>query len=259
MASQKPIKLVGTDFDLTLHYHGISKAVQDLLIETIHKGVKVGIVSGRPWYDLRTLLTQYGIVFGKPYPNYLVWREKFILWVEDGKTREEVEWNQLKMREMEVLNGEILKAAPGWLAALKGAGLSHKVWNIFGEYGFEVFYASPEEAEKARVVLAEVAGRLPNAEVSRNYWGTNVTLASGSKGCALRHVGDGLGLAPEEVLAIGDSLNDLSMLDGRHGLRAACVGNADPVVKEAVVKSGGLVAEKPGGEGVVEIIGKLVL
>ena len=259
MTNRKPIKLVGTDFDLTLHYHGISKATQDVLVETIQKGVKVGVVSGRPWYDLRTLLTQYGINFGKPYPSYLVWREKFILWVEDGKTREQADWNQLKMREMEALNLEILKVAPSWLAALKAAGLSHKIWNIFGEYGFEVFYATPEEAEKARVILADLAGRLPNAEVTRNYWGTNVGLASGSKGCALRHVADCLGLAPDEVLAIGDSLNDLSMLNGRHGLRSAAVGNADPVVKEAVLKSGGLVAEKPGGEGVVEIIRKLIL
>ena len=256
--AQRPIKLVGTDFDLTLHYHGIAKAVQDLLIETVRKGVKVGIVSGRPWYDLRTFLTQYGMNFGKPYPSFLVWREKFILWVEDGKTREEGEWNQLKMREMEALNGEILKVAPQWLAALKSAGLSHKIWNIFGEYGFEIFYAAPEEAERARVILAELAAPLPNSEVTRNYWGTNVGLASGSKGCALRHVADCLGLAPDEVLAIGDSLNDLSMLDGRCGLRSAAVGNADPVVKEAVLKNGGLVAENPGGEGVAEIIRKLV-
>jgi len=243
---------------MTLLHNGIPKATQELLGETISKGVKIGIVSGRPWYDMRTILAQHGVNFGRPFPSFLVYREKFILWVEDGKTRDEGEWNRLKMREMEALNHEILKRTPSWLAALKEAGLTHKIWNIFGDYGFEVFYSTPEEAEKARGILARLADGLPNAEVQRNYWGTNVVLASGNKGCALRHVADGLGIAPDEVLAIGDSLNDLSMLDGRCGLRSAAVGNADPVVKEAVLKNGGLVAENPGGEGVAEIIRKLV-
>lgn len=257
MPQVKPIKLIGTDFDLTLLYNGIPKATQELLIATIRKGIKVGIVSGRPWHDMRTILTQCGIDFGKPYPCFLVWREKFILWVEDGKTREQTDWNQLKMREMEALNLEIVKHVPRWLAALRDAGLTHRVWNIFGEYGFEVFYNNQADAEKARVILTELAAEVPNAEVTRNYWGTNVTLKSGSKGRSLRHVADCLGIAPDETLAIGDSLNDLSMLDGRYGLRSAAVANADPVVKEAVLKNGGIIAEKPGGEGVAEILIKL--
>ncbi len=256
--TNKPIRLIGTDYDLTLVYNGIPETTRDLLIETVRQGVLVGIVSGRPWYDLRTLLGQHGFVFGKPYPNFLVWREKFILWVEDGKTREEKEWNALKMHEMELLNLEILKRAADWIAALTAAGLRHKIWNIFGEYGFEVFYSNPADAEKARVILADLAQDLPNSEVTRNYWGTNVTLASGSKGEGLRQVARCLGLAPDEVLAIGDSLNDLSMLDGRFGIRSAAVANADPVVKEAVLRNRGLVAQKPGGEGVAEIIKSLL-
>jgi HAD superfamily hydrolase (TIGR01484 family) len=254
----KQIKLIGTDFDLTLLYNGIPKATQDLLVETIQKGIKVGIVSGRPWYDMRTILTQQGINFGKPYPEFLVWREKFILWVADGKTREEVEWNKSKLREMEALNHHILQHAPDWLAALKEAGLEHRIWNIFGDHGLELFYRDLADAEKARKILAELAANVPGAAVSRNHCGTGVSLATGTKGCALRHVADCLGIAPNETLAIGDSLNDLSMLDGRHGLRSAAVANADPVVKEAVLKNRGLIAEKPGGAGVAEIIQKLV-
>ena len=145
--NSRRVRLIGTDFDLTLfHAGGISKATQEVLVQTVNKGIRVGIVSGRPWYDMRTMLVQTGVNFGKPYPSFLVWREKFILWVEDGKTREQTDWNQLKLREMEELNSEILKVAPGWLAALKEAGLTHRIWNIFGDYGFEVFYSNRMEA-----------------------------------------------------------------------------------------------------------------
>jgi HAD superfamily hydrolase (TIGR01484 family) len=258
LQSRRPIKLIGTDFDMTLVYNGIPQPTRDLLVEMVKRGIRVGIVSGRPWHDMRSMLTNLGIEFGRPYPNFLIGREKFILWVEEGKTREETAWNQLKMREMEALNFEIIRHAPVWLGRLRAARLEHRIWNIYGDYGFEVSYKTPEEAERARVILLGLAGRLRNAEVSRNYWGTNVTLATGSKGATLRHAAERLGIAPDEVLAIGDSLNDVSMLDGRYGLRSAAVANADPVVKKAVERSGGLIAENPGGDGVAEIIRKLV-
>jgi hydroxymethylpyrimidine pyrophosphatase-like HAD family hydrolase len=64
-------------------------------------------------------------------------------------------------------------------------------------------------------------------------------------------------IAPSEVLAIGDSHNDLSMLDGRLGFRSATVGNADGVIKEAVRRAGGSVASGHAGAGVLELLQSL--
>jgi len=44
------------------------------------------------------------------------------------------------------------------------------------------------------------------------------------------------------------------MLDGRFGFSSATVANAEPRVKEAVLESGGYVASKNYGDGLVEII-----
>jgi len=69
-----------------------------------------------------------------------------------------------------------------------------------------------------------------------------------SKARALDFLARRLGVARVEVLAIGDSLNDLDMLDWAG--QNACVGNAHPFVKERVF----YVAKSEYSEGVMEIL-----
>lgn len=71
-----------------------------------------------------------------------------------------------------------------------------------------------------------------------------------SKASALEYLAREIGVAREEVLAVGDSLNDLDMLAWAG--RSACVGNARPEVAAAV----GQVASLPYSEGVMEIVKK---
>ncbi len=71
-----------------------------------------------------------------------------------------------------------------------------------------------------------------------------------SKASALEYLARETGVAREEVLAVGDSLNDLDMLAWAG--RSACVGNAHPEVAAVV----GQVASLPYSEGVMEIVKK---
>lgn len=71
-----------------------------------------------------------------------------------------------------------------------------------------------------------------------------------SKAKALEELAMRLGVEREEVLAIGDSLNDIDMLAWAG--RSACVGNAHPDVARRV----GIVATKPHSEGVFEVVKK---
>ena len=57
-----------------------------------------------------------------------------------------------------------------------------------------------------------------------------ITAADASKGAALRALCEHLGIAPEEVMAVGDSDNDLSML--RYAGCPVAMGNAAAAVKE---------------------------
>jgi hydroxymethylpyrimidine pyrophosphatase-like HAD family hydrolase len=55
-------------------------------------------------------------------------------------------------------------------------------------------------------------------------------------------------------MAIGDSINDLDMLNGEHGFFPVAVANAEIEVKEAVKKAGGMVTKSPASDGVAEAI-----
>ncbi len=70
-------------------------------------------------------------------------------------------------------------------------------------------------------------------------------------------------MTPKELmLAIGDSLNDLTMLDGKLGFRVGTVGNADELINAAVRAAGGMVATqrvaagsaRPQGERPIHVL-----
>ncbi|WP_158606756.1 HAD family hydrolase [Paenibacillus ginsengarvi] len=74
------------------------------------------------------------------------------------------------------------------------------------------------------------------------------------KGPVLHEVCRAFGITPGEVLVIGDSCNDLSMLDGGFGFAAAVPGNAEDEVKARVKAIGGYIAQDGYGDGVAEAV-----
>lgn len=84
-------------------------------------------------------------------------------------------------------------------------------------------------------------------------WAMDVAAAGCSKANGLRHYADVHGIAVEQMLAIGDSLNDLPMLQAA-GF-AVAMGNADDEVKDA---ADAVVADNDH-DGVAEAIRRFVL
>lgn len=84
-------------------------------------------------------------------------------------------------------------------------------------------------------------------------WFLDVLNTQASKGLALKQLADHLGVAREEVIAIGDNLNDLEMIEYA-GLGVA-VANATNGLKSVA----DYVTERPLSEGVEEVIMKFVL
>ena len=93
--------------------------------------------------------------------------------------------------------------------------------------------------------------------VQRNGWGVGLSDARVGKGICLRRIARKMGLKPEEVIAIGDSNNDMPMLDGRMGFFSTCPANADEEILELVRRNGGIVAERNYGMGVAEIMDRV--
>lgn len=120
------------------------------------------------------------------------------------------------------------------------------------------------------IAPTQVAVRVPPGDaaayvrVFRSLWSPRITVlhslphlielqAEGvSKAGGLEFLAGTLGVAREEVLAVGDSLNDLDMLAWAG--HSACVGNAHPEVAARVE----VVAQAQFAEGILEILKKTI-
>ncbi|MEQ4207449.1 HAD family hydrolase [Actinopolymorpha sp. B9G3] len=115
-----------------------------------------------------------------------------------------------------------------------------------------------ELSQHAAVLRDWLADQLLDAEselaCNRNTRLVQVVDRQAGKGNVLATLADLCGVPADQVLAIGDSSNDMSMLDGAFGFRAATPGNADAEVKDAVRKCGGYVAQARVGAGVIEAL-----
>jgi hydroxymethylpyrimidine pyrophosphatase-like HAD family hydrolase len=96
---------------------------------------------------------------------------------------------------------------------------------------------------------------IAHARVSRNGSWLSVLPEHLGKGNVLRNYLRVTRTQPERVLAIGDHLNDLGMLDGSAAELVGCPANAVPEVMRAVAGAGGFVAGREGAEGTADVIG----
>ncbi len=253
------IRMVGMDFDLTLIEHRsggvyVPSETYEMLVALIESGVEVGIVTGRGCWAMDDLLEQAGIPWGRPFPTFVCPRETFLYWITDGRRQPDEVWNRARSEELAKLVGWLTPRQYEWYKAIEAADLQIAHWMLWGDYGLEVGMNSPEDAEQVRQMLSQWIRDMPLAQVHRNYALAHVVLATAGKGTTLLHAARERDLAPQQVLAIGDSLNDLQMLNGKLGMHSGAVGNADPTVKQAVAAAGGIVATQPAGAGVAEIL-----
>jgi len=253
------IRMVGMDFDLTLIEQRdggvyVPPETYEMLVALIKSGVEVGIVTGRGSWAMHKLLEQTGITWGQPFPKFICPRETFLYWITDDQRQPDEAWNRARSGELAKLIGWITPRQYEWHRAIEVAGLEITHWILWGDYGLEVGMNNPKDADHVRQMLTEWVQDMPLARAHRNYALAHVALSTGGKGNTLLHAASQRGLAPAQVLAIGDSLNDLQMLDGKLGMHSGAVGNADPTVKQAVEAAGGIVATQPAGAGVAEIL-----
>ncbi len=78
-----PIRLIAVDFDRTLidWVEGVPRidlAALEAFRCAAEQGILAGIVSGRLDWNMQNIFEQTGEVWGDPFPEYIVAREKFI-------------------------------------------------------------------------------------------------------------------------------------------------------------------------------------
>ena len=238
------IKLIALDLDGTLitETTGISDQDKAAVKRAQDAGIHVCLASGRAFNALRPFYDELGL--------------KGITISSGGANIQDADWNVLYEQTLDpVMAAEVMRFAyeSGYYAQAYVNG----DYFYFTESPFTELYKTrtgtigvldpelpnkdtlhstkilmihhPEEAEK---ILSIVKKRFPKLSVKRSFLDfIEINDPECSKGHAMKEVEKLLGIKPEEVMAIGDSEIDISMIEYA-GIGIA-MENADEAVKQA--------------------------
>ena len=186
-------------------------------------------------------------------PDYIIAREREIyLPNQFGRWVGSAHWNDRCEREHQKLFRrcrKVLRHLKQWVESETAA-----VWGIQREEPAGIVASTASEMDAiVRKIDHEIA-----AEASLSYQRNGIYLRFSHrhfhKGTAMLEVARLMGLSSEHSFAVGDSHNDLDMLDPAMAKMLACPANACPEVKRQVEGAGGYVAREHASRGVVEAL-----
>ena len=102
--------------------------------------------------------------------------------------------------------------------------------------------------------LASIAAPPLHAEPRMSHGLSRFGDLAYQKGSSLARVAQRLGIAPAGIFAIGDSHNDLEMLDRGTAAMIACPANTVPEISAHVKAQGGYLCRQSYSEGAVEAL-----
>lgn len=258
------MRLLAFDLDGTLLEPGeriLPEAMAALETAAEH-GVILGTASGRSIRDQIRILSSNGLGADVGYPHYLIVDECRIYLLEGGSYVEMEEYNQkVRVAWLEVFE-QALELVKREVSRLTAEGV--RIERVMSEREalerciISIFFENPIEAEREERLLNSFFSTVNLLHCTRNYRILTVMRSGFDKGSALNEVVQYFKVPPSEVVAVGDSTNDLTMFDERYGFYAATVQNAEDIVKRIVAARGGYIASKPRGAGVAELIHALL-
>ncbi|NLN28105.1 MAG: HAD family phosphatase [Firmicutes bacterium] len=254
------IELIALDLDGTLLDPGtrIQPETISVLDQFVASGGLVVIDTGRPLPAIYRILTDNGVLPGKPYPHALIAEEREIyLRGSDGQFEPLQPWNDEIIAAEKALLPTARAIAAKVEAELKDEGITGRVPDVAmeNERGFvERHFHRREHAERARELAeAYLSDGIP-LRVVRNNRLIAFRHRDIGKGILLARLAELLDVPQSKVFAVGDSHNDLCMLDGRFGFQSGTVANADPEIQEVIRQKGGPIASQPTSLGVAELV-----
>ncbi|GAA4840412.1 hypothetical protein GCM10023310_17880 [Paenibacillus vulneris] len=260
------MKLIAVDLDGTLlggtsGRYGFKPSGVEALRRAAARQIRIAIVTGRDMTFILKLLEREGIEPEQEgWPHVIISEERLIHFLDSqGKYAAETEWNDEVERVershfVDVISG-ISALLEGKLLQIDAASKRCEEEKEAGRGFVEVLFSSADTARAGEAVMADWLQRsgLPYYAV-RNVAGVCVRHLTVGKGPVLVQACRMLGVPPEQALVIGDSCNDLSMLDGGFGFIAAAPGNAEEEVKARLQSAHGYLAAGSYGDGVAESI-----
>lgn len=224
-------------------------------------GVELTTASGRPVDFQVGLLDRYGLGAADDGFSALITDERELYLAESGAFVPYEQWNQQVHRRW----AGLFERALDWLgrvgkeAARRGFATTTFEIEEMRTRGLATLVC--ESADEATALRAWVAPQLsaePDLLCNQNVQLLQIVDSRTGKGQLLSMLAGLRGYASAQVLAVGDSLNDVSMLDGTRGFCAATVANAGAEIHDLVTAGNGYVASRENGLGVTEIVGRLL-
>jgi hydroxymethylpyrimidine pyrophosphatase-like HAD family hydrolase len=243
------LDLDGTALDFDARHLWLADPLVDVLNAAGRRGIAWCTNSGRGYQN------QLGLIQAcRPLDNMpvaLLSGERFIHWLEPRFQPHEP-FNSLMQERMKALYPRVVAAVTPHKERLRAEyefNYEHDIdliigWNLVSQ-------------QQAPALVADLEGILagvPDAQVLRNGAWVVINHRAAGKGVVLREVCDRLKISRENVLAIGDHLNDLDMLDGRAAAHTGCPADAHEDLQATVRAAGGIISQYNHTAGTVDII-----
>jgi len=246
--------LLGFDFDDTLVFKNAPREINRELFTSLERlreseGAVWGIATGR---SLPQLMEGFNAV-GFPFlPDFVVAREREISFPGSfGRFQPHQEWNKRCDKD----HAKVFRKSKRVFAKVRRfiEKETKAEWVSVEGDAAGVVASSSEEMD---LILAFFEG-LPsheNLSYERNSIYLRFSHNDYSKGAGLLETARSFGLGSESILAVGDNLNDMSMLQSHVSGMCGCPSNSLAEVCEFVRSRGGFVAEGRASDGAVEIL-----
>lgn len=249
-----PVRLLSTDFDGTLIGHEPDARTAASLAEALRalreRGAAWAVNTGRQlWFALEGLESAH-----LPHdPDFVLASEKDIFRrVAEGDWEAFGDWNARTERSTVDL---FARARHVFDAIRQMAETEDGIELLYeGERLAGLMTADTGTMDRVAETVRAASADVPDFSFNRNHVWMRFAHREIHKGSSLAELARLLGIAREEVLAIGDHQNDFPMLDGSAAAMVACPSNAVGEVKSLVLAAGGYVSPFPWGEGVADAI-----
>lgn len=254
-APQKAAAILSFDFDGTLHFPGENPPVPVAFLELIRRlreerGIVWGINTGRSMPQ-----TVEGIMESRfPFlPDCVVAREREIHFPNQfGRWLPDADWNKRGDKEIARLFKKLRKL----LARLRSEIEDQTGARWIEMDGEPAGIIAQSEDEMAWIVshIEPLAAAEPHLGWHRNSIYLRFGHRDFQKGSALAHLAARYGLTVARTFAIGDSHNDLEMLDPANAGMIACPANSVDDIRNKVAAAGGLLTRSAHGHGAIEAL-----
>jgi HAD superfamily hydrolase (TIGR01484 family) len=250
-----PAAILSFDFDGTLHDPATDPPVPLAFFEVIRRlreeqRIVWGINTGRSMPQMVEGFVESRFPF---LPDWVVAREREIYLPNAfGRWVPHLPWNQRCEKEVHGL----FKHARTLLARMRQEVEEHTgaQWIEMEGEPAGLISRTLEEMEWIVARIGPMMAEEPQLSWQRNSIYLRFGHRDFQKGSSLSEIAHLYGLPAARCFAMGDSHNDLEMLDPAHAGMTACPANAVPEVQAQVLAHGGLVARGIHGEGAIEAL-----